>query len=274
MTPGDDPSRDQWRDEWSTRWSKRRRDYDEDAFVEAVSGALYVPTAAPEIRMIAEIMASMSIPNVLEPVPVPAAEREHRRSRRGARLVGVAAAVALALGGLTAGAYAGVLPNSVQDVAHHVIKAPKSNHGKGHGPGHSTPVGPDVTGPAGVGLCNAYANASKNGNAAEKSVAFANLAQAAGGADKIEAFCAAVERNSSASNANTTHPAPAHSTSKPAGTPGRSGTPAGGPDTTKTNPNSGKGNNNGNVRTSPAPTPPAPAEPTSTHTPPKKGVTP
>ena len=49
----------------------------------------------------------------------------------------------------------------------------------------STPVGPDATGPAAVGLCNAFAH----GGLSTTSVAFAALADAAGGESGIEAYC-------------------------------------------------------------------------------------
>ena len=65
-------------------------------------------------------------------------------------------------------------------------------------------MGPDATGPAAFGLCNAWshhqANAAKPGEKADEkagekpddSVAFRNLAKAAGGETKIGAYCAKV----------------------------------------------------------------------------------
>jgi len=55
-----------------------------------------------------------------------------------------------------------------------------------------TPAGPDANGPAAVGLCTAWANVAGNGRAMD-SVAFQNLVEAAGGEDKVEAFCAEVD---------------------------------------------------------------------------------
>src|SRR6185369_195095 len=58
-------------------------------------------------------------------------------------------------------------------------------------------VGPDVHGPAGFGLCNAYTH----GGLSATSVPYRNLAAAAGGAGKIAAFCAKVPRHG-----NSDHP--------------------------------------------------------------------
>jgi len=57
-----------------------------------------------------------------------------------------------------------------------------------------TPVGPDVTGPAAFGLCTAWDHAKTSGNAAEKSIAFRNLAAKGGDAAGIDAYCATVAK--------------------------------------------------------------------------------
>lgn len=156
----------------------------------------------------------------------------------------VAVASAVGLGGTAAAAYTGKLPNTLQDIAHRTIKAP---------PAHA--VGPDATGPAAHGLCQAFAKdkgdqeakdkqkaaeraAEKaaeqaregakpkatdkpgqgvgrgNGNgkddgqdkargqSKERSVAYRNLVRAAGGEDKVEAYCAAVPKPSDAPKAS------------------------------------------------------------------------
>lgn len=57
------------------------------------------------------------------------------------------------------------------------------------------PVGPDATGPAAFGLCRAWTNHQKHADGkdrAKDSVAMRNLAQAAGGEDRIGAYCATV----------------------------------------------------------------------------------
>lgn len=55
-----------------------------------------------------------------------------------------------------------------------------------------TPQGPDANGPAKHGLCTAWKARTGGPGNSEKSVAFTNLAKAAGGASKIAAFCADV----------------------------------------------------------------------------------
>jgi hypothetical protein len=59
------------------------------------------------------------------------------------------------------------------------------------GPGtQSTGRGPDATGPAAFGLCTAWAAHQRNGAEPTGSVAFQNLATAAGGETGVAAFCA------------------------------------------------------------------------------------
>ena len=149
--------------------------------------------------------------------------------------VGLAAAASAAtLGGAAAVAYSGGLPTGPQNLAHHTIGAPAAAHlgtdgltVEGTGTDTegtdtetdtadstatptATPVGPDATGPAAYGLCRAYAASHKHGTKADKSIAFRNLATAAGGADNIAAYCAGVP-----------HPGPSsHPTGKPTDRPG------------------------------------------------------
>jgi len=69
------------------------------------------------------------------------------RRRRGlvafsrARLAAAAAVAAVGLSGTAAAAYAGVLPASVQNFAHHVIGAPAAHHPAGHGNQPGQPAG-------------------------------------------------------------------------------------------------------------------------------------
>lgn len=102
-----------------------------------------------------------------------------------------AAVAAVALGGAASAAYAGALPAPAQKLAHDTIGAP-SPHPSGSPGAHATPVGPDATGPAAFGLCTAYKHAMVHGTAAQKSVAFRNLAAAAGGSANVTAYCATV----------------------------------------------------------------------------------
>ncbi|MDP9183735.1 MAG: hypothetical protein M3P04_13280 [Actinomycetota bacterium] len=158
----------------------------------------------------------------------------------------------LGLSGVATAAYTGSLPDTLQDVAHKTIKAPKA-----HPPAQA--VGPDATGEAAYGLCQAFAKdkepkttkqsepkatpthepqgqgkglANKKdhatgadkerGQAKEKSVAYRNLVRAAGGEDKVAAYCAAVPKPSGEpeSSDSTTHGKPTEKPSHPSGKPG------------------------------------------------------
>jgi hypothetical protein len=156
-----------------------------------------------------------------------------------AKAAAAVAIAALGIGGV-ATAYAGELPSSVQQFAHDSIGAPAAHrsHHDGLPADHAgTPVGPNAAGHARYGLCTAYAHASKRGDAAQKSVAFRNLAKAAGGAAMVAGYCADVPhpgashfRSSHATGRPTslrTHPKgkptwrPHHPTGKPTAVPAR-----------------------------------------------------
>jgi hypothetical protein len=129
-----------------------------------------------------------------------------------AKAAAVTAVAAVSLGGAAAAAYAGALPAPVQSVAHHIIGAPAAS------PSASpSPVGPNPTGAAAFGLCNAYHHALKHGTAAQKSVAFRNLTAAAGGASQVTSFCANVP-HPGASPSHTPPATPSHP-AKPAAQP-------------------------------------------------------
>ena len=148
----------------------------------------------------------------------------------GAKLGAALAAGAVSFGAVGAAAYAGVLPDGAQQLAHTTIGAPAPGQGENadatkdatdpandaaeatkeaadaaKDPAEagtndaadstkSTAVGPDATGPAAFGLCTAWGHVQTEGQVADKSVAFRNLATAAGGAEKITAYCATVLR--------------------------------------------------------------------------------
>ncbi len=129
----------------------------------------------------------------------------------GTKLAAAAAAAAVGFGGLAAAAYAGALPEPIQDFAHQTVGAPsaRSDHSdpanQGSAPRRSEasehantgqsgqPVGPDATGSASYGLCTAFAEEkAENGQVDTRSVAYRALVEAAGGADNIDQFCANV----------------------------------------------------------------------------------
>jgi hypothetical protein len=178
--------------------------------------------------------------------------RSWRRPAVLATKLGVATVAGiLGLSGVATAAYTGSLPNTLQDIAHKTIKAPKA-----HPPTQA--VGPDATGNAAYGLCQAFAkdkaasegrakaekaqaqahgksqgkgNAPANktsatgdqGQSKQKSVAYRNLVRAAGGEDKVEAYCASVPKPSDAAESESSGKPtekPSHAaTGKPAAKP-------------------------------------------------------
>jgi hypothetical protein len=152
----------------------------------------------------------------------PARSRRRRRplltSLISAKFAAAAVAAAVTLGAAAAAAYAGALPAPVQKLAHDTIGAPSAR------PSHpATPVGPDATDHAAYGLCTAYAHLKAHGSAAQKAVAFRNLATAAGGAAKVTAYCAGVAHpGATPSGKPTSHPGgkpTSHPTGKPTSHP-------------------------------------------------------
>ena len=143
----------------------------------------------------------------------------------GSKLALAAAAGAVTLGGVSAAAFTGSLPDGAQGLAHRVIGAPAAHDTDSAGstgdasdvgetpdgdatgaatatqsatdePTSSpsaTPVGPDATGPAAFGLCAAYAAEVRAGHTPDPSApAWRNLAQAAGGEANVAAYCGTV----------------------------------------------------------------------------------
>ena len=152
-----------------------------------------------------------------------------------AKAAAAAAAAAVVLGGVAAAAYTSTLPAPAQQLRTACLRAAAAAQSPSWQPRRPPrparmPFGPDATGPAGFGLCTAYAHAKAHGTASQKAVAFRNLAAAAGGAAKIAAYCAAVPHpgssQSSQSASAPTHPAhPAHPASHPTGKPSSHPTP-------------------------------------------------
>jgi hypothetical protein len=190
----------------------------------------------------------------------------------GARLAAAAGAAVIAvLGGGVAAAYTGSLPGALQKIAHEAFAAPGVRESSAtptpRSSGH--PAGPSVTGAAAYGLCNAYQNAEKHGNASQRSVAFRHLVNAAGGADQVAAYCASVPHPGATSPpgrrvGQTVSPTDASHGRKPTTPPGKPTTPPGKPTTPPgkpttppgkpttppgkptTSPGNGGGNGNGN----------------------------
>ncbi len=153
----------------------------------------------------------------------------------GIKLGAAVAGLTLALGGTAFAAYTGSLPSGAQNVAHMVIGAPAapatglpthrptSTGTRSESAVSATPVGPDASGPAAFGLCTAWTQHQSNGastnGSADDSVAFKNLAAAAGGAGKVAAYCATILRPSGTSSHPTGRPTSVPSASHPMGRP-------------------------------------------------------
>jgi hypothetical protein len=147
--------------------------------------------------------------------------RWHRRTA----VAGLAIAVAGLAGGVAVAASTGTLPTAAgRDGGPSPTTASTAPHTPGSGTANATrdpaaPVsnaastapngqGPDATGPAKFGLCNAFASGqgATNGNKLD-SVAFQALATAAGGAGNISAFCAGATPGGNAPHGEGTPPA-------------------------------------------------------------------
>lgn len=223
-------------------WTRRSDPCDDDAGFETLLSGQPLPLHAPgETRLLADVVGALSAAGTVAEcrgqatasaafraqfgTPSPHGRTPSRRpamllSLLGTKLAVVTAAGAVGLGGVAAAAYAGALPETAQNIAHHLIDAPAAHH-KHAKPGSGTPVGPDPSGPAAHGLCTAYQHATAHGQAARHSVALTTLIEAAGGAGKVAAYCAGVEPPSSHAS-RPTDVDPTHPTGKPE-TPGSAG---------------------------------------------------
>ena len=123
----------------------------------------------------------------------------------GAKFGAALAAGVVGFGGVAVAAAAGFLPDAAQDFAHNAVAVVPAAHPdksakqvKTAETTKETPVGPDAIaeGHAAFGLCTAWTHAKDSGKAAEKSIAFRNLATAAGDATKIDAYCLTVAKPS------------------------------------------------------------------------------
>jgi hypothetical protein len=169
----------------------------------AVLAAVAAPPSPDELAGEAQAVAALGA--VARSIP-------HRAARRRPTVltkvlsvkVATAAAVALLSLAGVAGAATGTLPDPAQRAAHRMLGAagvPSPNdhasaHGtdptaRGSGSADHSPTGPDATGAAKDGLCRAW-QAGQGGEHGKKddATAFKALATAAGGADKIAAYCA------------------------------------------------------------------------------------
>jgi hypothetical protein len=183
-----------------------------------------LPGPAEPGRLPGEAAARMAFARIVSPAGV--SRRARPRARRRQSWVSAAAAAAAVGLGCAAAAYAGALLGPIQALASHAIGAPPA----GHAP---------AARPAASQLCNAYQHAVIFGPAQAEAVAFLKLEKAAGGAGRIDVYCAVPEWRSVGSNETTASPAArpkppgrtaAKSTPTPAPAPGVTPAPAPAPD--------------------------------------------
>ena len=161
-----------------------------------VLAAAASPSPAPTV----EAAALAAFRSARRPVDPP------RRSSVLSKLLGAKAVAAIVLGtaavGTAAAAATGTLPDQAQARAHHIVAAVPDAHPAGHGTGavpaatHTPRAGgasDHPTLPGVAGLCQAYGSGSGGENGGRlDSTAFGRLSDAAGGADKIAAYCRTV----------------------------------------------------------------------------------
>jgi len=224
-------------------WSDHRdASWIEDAALASLLARTDLPSdSRAGLQSLAEVLAALGAPAEREELAGEAAAmtefreqfgapaHQPRRSRRrrptlvasllSARTVAVAAIAAACVGAAaTSAAFAGALPDPLQQVAHQIFGAPAAHEDKAsaaHPSMSATPVGPNVGSNAAFGLCTAYKRARAHGTAAQKAVAFRNLVKAAGGAGNVAAFCAAVPHPGASPSPHPTGPPSTHPTGPP-----------------------------------------------------------
>src|SRR5262249_21443280 len=135
--------------------------------LQPVADVMAALTAAPTSDELAGEAAALAEFRSRGGVPVPVRRSRHRRHAVLTSLLSAAAAAAAAVAGLSLGAFAtaafaGALPAPAQQFAHHAFGAPASGSDRPTGTHPSATgrqTGPDATGPAAFGLCNAWAHA-------------------------------------------------------------------------------------------------------------------
>jgi hypothetical protein len=197
-----------------------------------VVAALTAPPSPGELRGLDAALVAFRAEHGMSPTYP---RHRYRARRMRARFVVAGSAFAVAFGGATAAAFTGVLPPPAQKVAHALVGAPPVSAPPSRSAGsgqstHAAPGGVITSGqPRVAGLCTAYRAASKHGHTRFlHSTSFQRLAAAAGGVNRIDAFCAAVPSRGAGTGRNAPPPAtPGHG--RPSGSPAPSRTHPGGP---------------------------------------------
>jgi hypothetical protein len=161
-------------------------------------------------------------------------------SLAGTRLVSSLAGIAVAAGATAVVITAGGLTSAPHQPVHPTVGVPgaATTTAPAVTPKPSETgeaVGPDAKGPAAFGLCNAWTHHQANGAKPTDSVAFRNLATAAGGEGKIAAYCATIPHPGKGN-----HPS-GKGTGKPKEKPDKPGKTRGDEDEDETGKPTGKG---------------------------------
>jgi hypothetical protein len=166
----------------------------------------------PDYRDVLRVLAAAAAPAAPAPAAEAAALAAFRSARRPvdpprrtsvlSKLLGAKAVAAIVLGtatvGTAAAAATGELPDQAQAKAHSIVAAVPDADGSGHAAGSGDDARTGGTGgaaalPGAAGLCQAYGTGSGGDNGKRlDSTALARLADAAGGADKVSAYCKTV----------------------------------------------------------------------------------
>jgi hypothetical protein len=196
-----------------------------------LDGTVHAQDVAPDYRDVLRVLAAAAAPAAPTPAAEAAALAAFRSTRHPVdpprrksvlgKLLGAKALAALVLGtasvGTAAAAAAGALPDPAQATAHRIVAAvPDSDraaqagsgvgseagsrgstageHAAGSAAGsHASTAGDHAALPGAAGLCQAYASGQggENGRRLD-ATGFQRLADAAGGTDRIAAYCAKV----------------------------------------------------------------------------------
>ena len=188
---------------WADQPERPLRDEHDDLYAELAANpelarVAFLLTSAPTERELDGLNAAVHAFRAHVSAPSPERRRRSMISTlAGAKLGAAVAALAVGAGGVAAATYVATsTPSKAGDHAPAAQSStrptPSADAAKSDKAKSGEAVGPVATGSAAYGLCTAWKGAAENGKALE-SVALENLVEAAGGKDKVEAFCAEVE---------------------------------------------------------------------------------
>jgi hypothetical protein len=176
-----------------------------------LDGTVHEDDVPPDYRDVVRVLAAAAASPSLVPPAEAAALAAFRSARRPvdpprrtsvlSKLLGAKAVAAVVLGtaavGTAAAAATGTLPDAAQAKAHNIVAAVPDSAGAEAGAAKAAAHTPSASGrpalPGAVGLCQAYGSGSGGDHGQRMdSTAYGRLADAAGGADKITAYCETV----------------------------------------------------------------------------------